>query len=130
MDIDLFNFLIQVVGFDTVDDESCPENFFVEDLKLNPEDFTKKENPHYAYWIYYLHANIVSLNHLRKSRGLNTFTFRPHSGEAGSINHLAAAFLTSDGINHGIQLDNSPILTYLFYLTQIGISLAPLSNNK
>jgi AMP deaminase len=28
--------------------------------------------------------------------------FRPHCGESGDINHLAAAFLLADGINHGI----------------------------
>ena len=51
-------------------------------------------------------------------------------GEAGDPDHLAAAFLTSTGINHGILLGKSPVLQYLYYLTQIGIAMSPLSNNK
>ena len=61
--------------------------------------------------------------------GIGTFAFRPHSGEAGDIEHLASAFLTSFGINHGILLRKTPVLQYLYYLAQIGIAMAPLSNN-
>lgn len=28
------------------------------------------------------------LNKFREARGFNTFTFRPHAGEAGDIDHL------------------------------------------
>lgn len=49
-------------------------------------------------------------------RGLNTFKFRPHCGEAGNIDHLATAYLIADGINHGVELNKSPVLTYLYYL--------------
>ena len=42
---------------------------------------------------------------------------------------MHAAFLTARGINHGINLRKSPSLQYLFYLTQIGLALSPLSNN-
>lgn len=41
---------------------------------------------------------------LRRERGLNTFQFRPHCGEAGSITHLVTAFLTADNISHGLNL--------------------------
>jgi len=70
------------------------------------------------------------LNTLRKERGMNTFTFRPHAGEAGSPQHLVSAFLTSQGINHGLLLRKSPVLQYLYYLNQIGIAMSPLSNNS
>jgi AMP deaminase len=66
----------------------------------------------------------------RESRGLNTFTFRPHCGEAGEIDHLAAAFMACDNIAHGIQLRKSPFLQYLFYLAQVGLCMSPLSNNS
>ena len=75
-----------------------------------------EKNPHYAYWIYYIYANITSLNILRRERNLNCFSFRPHCGEAGNIDHLISAFLLSDGINHGILLEKSPVLLYMFYL--------------
>ena len=73
------------------------ENLSLEILGLAPNEWDKPENPHYAYWAYYLYANIYNLNVLRKERGLNTFTFRPHCGESGSIDHLATAFMTSEG---------------------------------
>lgn len=121
-------FLRAVVGFDTVDDESVPEN----DLDFDPPpplawDFP--DNPPYSYWAYYLYANLASLNRFRSARGLNTFVFRPHSGEAGSLSHLAASFLTAHSISHGILLRKTPLLQYLYYLAQIGIAVSPISNN-
>jgi len=41
---------------------------------------------------------------------MNTIAFRPHCGEAGSHDHLATAFLTAQGINHGIELDRNTVL--------------------
>jgi AMP deaminase len=73
------------VGFDCVDDETKYENFFLDNLKTLPINYQKKKNPHFAYWIYYFYSNLVSLNALRKLRGLNTFHFRPHCGEAGNF---------------------------------------------
>lgn len=46
-----------------------------------------------------------------RERGLNTFQFRPHCGEAGSITHLVCAFLTSDNISHGLNLKKVPAVT-------------------
>jgi len=61
---------------------------------------------------------------------MTEFSFRPHAGEAGDVDHLAATFLTAEGINHGINLRKSPSLQYLYYLAQIGLAVSPLSNNK
>ena len=36
----------------------------------------------------------------------------------------------ADGINHGLILEQSPVLGYLYYLKQIGIAMSPISNNK
>lgn len=41
---------------------------------------------------------------LYRERGLSTFQFRPHCGEAGSITHLVSAFLTAESISHGLNL--------------------------
>ena len=46
------------------------------------------------------------------------------------MDNLLAAFLTADGINHGILLRKNASLQYLYYLAQIGIAMSPLSNNK
>ena len=128
---DLTLFLNSVVGFDCVDDESRPERVISgAQVPPTPEEWSSGDNPPYSYWTYYLYANIATLNQLRSTRGLSTFSFRPHAGEAGDLNHLASVFLTATGINHGIQLRKSPVLQYLFYVTQIGIAMSPLSNNK
>ena len=39
---------------------------------------------------------------LRAYRGMNTFQFRPHCGEAGDVDHLISTFLLAHQINHGM----------------------------
>jgi AMP deaminase len=124
----LHAFLQHVVGFDQVDDESLPEIQFTKTLK-KPIDWSHDENPPYAYYAYYIYANLNVLNQFRAKQGLNTFAFRPHSGETGDIMHLGSAYLLTKGISHGIQLRKAPVLQYLYYLTQMGIAVSPLSNN-
>lgn len=121
-------FLQRVIGFDSVDDESKVERRLYKKFPV-PRDWHTKQNPPYSYWIYYLFANMVSLNHWRKQRGFNTFVLRPHCGEAGDSEHLAAAVLCCHSISHGLLLRKVPLLQYIFYLEQIGIAMSPLSNN-
>ncbi|GAU89051.1 hypothetical protein RvY_01647 [Ramazzottius varieornatus] len=127
---ELHGFLQHVVGFDSVDDESKPEHigFYVD--APPPQNWTMTENPSYSYYLYYMYANMVTLNAFRKERGLNTFVLRPHCGEAGHVQHLIAGFLLADSIAHGLLLRKVPALQYLYYLSQIGISMSPLSNNS
>uniref|UniRef100_A0A8C1CUX8 AMP deaminase n=1 Tax=Cyprinus carpio carpio TaxID=630221 RepID=A0A8C1CUX8_CYPCA len=75
-------------------------------------------------------ATVNPQKHKETERGLNTFQFRPHCGEAGSITHLVSAFLTADNISHGLNLKKSPVLQYLYYLAQVPIAMSPLSNNS
>lgn len=129
VDLPLHHFLTLVVGIDMVDDESKQES--ARDAKVPPpHQWTFKHAPPYYYWVYYINANIQSLNHFRASRGLSTFAFRPHAGEAGEVDHLAATLLTAEGVNHGITMRKNPTLQYLYYLSQIGLAMSPLSNNK
>ncbi|KAK2741053.1 AMP deaminase [Myotisia sp. PD_48] len=121
-------FLQRVVGFDSVDDESKAERRLYRKFPI-PKQWDTKQNPPYSYWIYYMFANMASLNTWRKQRGFNTLVFRPHCGEAGDPDHLASAFLCCAGISHGILLRKVPLLQYLYYLDQIGIAMSPLSNN-
>ncbi|KAF8685444.1 hypothetical protein RHS04_00662 [Rhizoctonia solani] len=125
---ELHVFLQRVVGIDCVDDESKPERRIYRKFPY-PKDWNTTQNPPYSYWMYYMFVNLSSLNHWRQARGFNTFVFRPHSGEAGDTDHLAAAFLTAHSISHGILLRKVPALQYLFYLKQIGLAMSPLSNN-
>lgn len=110
------------------------------------------------------YANLHVLNQLRQSLGLSayltnrivffvanslpsldTFSFRPHSGEAGDPDHLASSFLLAANISHGVNLRKTPALQYLYgpahaqtpaltprryYLAEIYIAMSPLSNNS
>ncbi|KAJ4961089.1 hypothetical protein NE237_020999 [Protea cynaroides] len=122
-------FLKQVVGLDLVDDESKPERRPTKHMP-KPAEWTNEFNPAYSYYAYYFYANLYTLNKLRESKGMQTIKFRPHCGEAGDVDHLAAAFLLCHNISHGIILRKSPVLQYLYYLSQIGLCMSPLSNNS
>jgi len=55
-----------VVGFDSVDDESKPENPLFDKDVTTPEQWYDEENPPYAYYQYYMYANLTVLNHFRR----------------------------------------------------------------
>ncbi|CAF3901056.1 unnamed protein product [Rotaria sordida] len=126
---DLFRFMRYFTGFDSVDDESKPERSIITSMTY-PDQWNTNENPPYAYYLFYMYANILALNQLRRSRGLNTYQFRPHCGEAGDASHLTAAYILAENISHGLVLRESSVLQYLYYLCQIGIAMSPLSNNS
>ena len=82
----------RVVGFDSVDDESKSEKP-IQSRKYPPaSEWNSISNPPYSYYLYYLYANIASLNNLRLKNNMNTFVLRPHCGEAGDPEHLISAF--------------------------------------
>lgn len=121
-------FLQRVIGIDSVDDESKAERRLYKKYPI-PRDWNTKQNPPYSYWIYFMFANMASLNAWRQRRGFNTFVLRPHCGEAGDPDHLAAGFLACHSISHGIHLRKVPLLQYVYYLDRVGIAMSPLSNN-
>lgn len=63
---ELHRFLQYVIGFDSVDDESKPENPLFDNDVPRPEEWTYEENPPYAYYIYYMYANMTVLNKFRQ----------------------------------------------------------------
>jgi len=127
---ELHKFLQYVIGFDSVDDESKPENPLFDKDVPTPDKWVDNENPPYGYYLYYTYANLCVLNHFRREQGLNTFVLRPHCGEAGPVQHLVSGFLMAENISHGLLLRKVPVLQYLYYLAQIGIAMSPLSNNS
>ncbi|XP_048588124.1 AMP deaminase 2 isoform X2 [Nematostella vectensis] len=127
---ELHKFLTQVIGFDSVDDESKTEKSLFTETSPLPANWTSQDNPPYAYYLYYMYSNMVVLNHLRRERGFNTLRLRPHCGEAGPAHHLVTAFMLAENISHGLLLRKVPALQYLYYLAQIGIAMSPLSNNS
>ncbi|CAD2216541.1 AMP deaminase [Angomonas deanei] len=122
----LHNFLKHVSGFDSVDNEATLDLPF---NPISPWAWTSIENPPYNYYLYFLYANIRTLNEFRASRGFSTFALRPHCGESGSDEHLYGAFICANSICHGINLRNDNPMQYLYYLAQIGLHVSPLSNN-
>lgn len=141
---DLAEVLPVITGVDSVDDESVPDQLCArrsqlysegqllpsEGDVLRPQLWAVSENPPYSYYSFYIYVNLCRFNHLCKMLGRPWhLTFRPHAGEAGEVHHLATTFLLAEGINHGVNLQHSPVLQYLYFLTQIGISVSPLSNN-
>uniref|UniRef100_A0A4W3H743 AMP deaminase n=1 Tax=Callorhinchus milii TaxID=7868 RepID=A0A4W3H743_CALMI len=128
--VELSVFLKHITGFDSVDDESKHSGHMFCTKSPTPEQWTQPKNPSYSYYLYYMYANIMVINNLRRERGMNTFLFRPHCGEAGAVTHLLTAFMTADNISHGLNLKKSPVLQYLYFLTQIPIAMSPLSNNS
>uniref|UniRef100_A0A1A9VGA8 AMP deaminase n=1 Tax=Glossina austeni TaxID=7395 RepID=A0A1A9VGA8_GLOAU len=126
---ELHRFLRYVVGFDLIGNEAVLEDLKLDNETILPENWRGPESPSYAYYIYYLFANMCCLNNLRQARDMNTFVFRPHSGEEGSYQHLVCSFLAAQGISQGLVLRKCPTLQYLYYLCQIGIAMSPLSNN-
>ena len=65
-------FLQRVIGFDSVDDESKPEKRAYKTYPP-PMKWTSQYNPPYSYYIYYLFANMSTLNFFRKARGFSIF---------------------------------------------------------
>jgi AMP deaminase len=122
----LHHFLNHISGFDSVDNESTFDAPF---QPISPSDWTTSTNPPYGYHMYHLWANIRMLNEFRSYRGFPPFNFRPHCGESGADDHLLYTYLTADAINHGINLRNDPSIQYLYYVSQIGLAVSPLSNN-
>ncbi|CAH1185716.1 unnamed protein product [Phyllotreta striolata] len=128
---ELHNFLQYVIGFDSVDDESKPERnpLFDKDTPT-PDKWNDEENPNYAYYLYFMYANLTVLNRFRGDKGLHPFVMRPHCGEAGPVQHLVCGYMLCENISHGLLLRKVPVLQYLYYLAQIGIAMSPLSNNS
>merc|ERR1711990_1439175 len=65
---ELAKFLEHVSGFDSVDDESKPENHFFSAETPTPEEWTDSMNPPYSYYLWYMYANITMINQVRKER--------------------------------------------------------------
>lgn len=56
----------QVTGFDSVDDESKHSDHMFSDKSPSPDLWTSEQNPPYSYYLYYMYANIMVLNNLRR----------------------------------------------------------------
>lgn len=132
-------FLSKISAFDllSVDKQHQDESLFDVSKLVSPKRWNSTENPPYCYYLYYIFINFCNLNNFRKTRGLCTFNLRPHvasisdkSGLGIITESLATCFLLSKNIVNGEKLANYPVLQYLYYLKQVGITMSPLCWNK
>ena len=56
----------QLVGFDSVDDESKADSQNVQNMPDDPHLWDANDDPPYAYYLYQMYANTCALNQLRK----------------------------------------------------------------
>ena len=95
----LAKLLKHIKCIDTVDNEAQDDPFFISEYPpANKYDSDK--NPPYSYYTFYFWHNLRALNAICQDKGLNTFKFRPHAGEAGPPHHLASTFLFANGISY------------------------------
>ena len=81
--------LCQVDVFDSVDDESKPENHIFNLESPLPEAWVEEDNPPYAYYLYYTFVNMAMLNHLRRCLPL---------GSAGAVSLPALPALSQQAL--------------------------------
>lgn len=55
-----------MTGFDSVDDESKHSEHMFSEKSPSPDIWTSEQNPPYSYYLYYMYANIMVLNNLRR----------------------------------------------------------------
>ena len=55
-----------MTGFDSVDDESKPEDLIFTRDSPDPEEWVSPDNPPYSYYLFYMYANLVVLNNFRR----------------------------------------------------------------
>jgi len=135
----LYYFLTKVSAIDllSADKQNRDQSLFDVTKLVSPNKWTSSENPPYAYYLYYIFVNMTNLNNFRKSRGMCTLNLRPHVGSISDksglgiiTESLSTCFLLSKNIINGEKLSNYPVLQYLYYLKQIGITMSPLCWNK
>ncbi|XP_015284780.1 PREDICTED: AMP deaminase 1 [Gekko japonicus] len=125
-------FLRHITGFDSVDDESKHSGHMFSTKSPKPEEWNYEKNPSYTYYVYYMYANILVLNHLRRKGGSRncfcspSFCLPPRpSLPLGRWKRFCL---------HCPKLlcfpSQSPVLQYLYFLAQIPIAMSPLSNNS
>ena len=73
-----FNIFRYVIGFDSVDDESKPENPLFDRDVPPPDQWTDDENPPYAYYIYYMYVNFDTF-HVYITIGDNDIHYLVHN---------------------------------------------------
>lgn len=56
----------QITGFDSVDDESKHSGHMFSTKSPKPDKWSHEKNPSYTYYLYYMYANIMVLNSLRR----------------------------------------------------------------
>lgn len=143
--IELQCFLSTVVNIDFVLESSDENNVQTENTVFPPSSWQSHgENPPLAYYMYYFHWRLAHVNAARHSRKQNSILLRscpqPDQNRASQTNIdvteqteslLCNLLLCNGGLLQGEVLWSTiPTLTYIYYLLQIPVVVAPLSPFK
>eukprot|EP00931_Biecheleriopsis_adriatica_P046737 TRINITY_DN26871_c0_g1_i1.p1 TRINITY_DN26871_c0_g1~~TRINITY_DN26871_c0_g1_i1.p1 ORF type:complete len:521 (+),score=94.45 TRINITY_DN26871_c0_g1_i1:79-1641(+) len=117
-----------ISGMDSVDDETKDEG---DRLDTPPESVLWSEDRGnklpFSYYMYFMATGIAASNVMNPGAKLS---FRPHCGEGGSTKHLLVCYLLADQIQHGVELSRSKLMQYMYYLSQVPISMSISSNHR
>ncbi|XP_069336971.1 AMP deaminase 2 isoform X5 [Eulemur rufifrons] len=97
---ELHLFLEHVDGFDSVDDESKPENHVFNLESPLPEAWVEEDNPPYAYYLYYTFANMATLNHLRRPQSCSTCITWPRLASPCPLSATTASSSATTGTRY------------------------------
>uniref|UniRef100_A0A6B2L1V5 Uncharacterized protein n=1 Tax=Arcella intermedia TaxID=1963864 RepID=A0A6B2L1V5_9EUKA len=122
----LVELISQISGFSTILEDKPGS---MEDIP--PKSWSTDNNPGFLYYLYYIWANVRSLNALRVTKGLSPFLFKPvSSGRNRDYDHLYSTFLVSDCVFLSRPtISKSPVMQFLFYLTRVGLITSLMYSN-
>ena len=96
-------FLHNVSGFDCVGDEHGFEPVRISENTPTPAEWTSADEPPHGCYLYYISANVNSLNNFRLLAGCgDPLDFHAHNGQTGNSSHLISACFLAKQICHGI----------------------------
>lgn len=115
------------------------------DINTTPQEWSAKgDNPTISHYMYYIYEQLAKLNRIRHDNSLNAICLRNYcstlsnrTSQAGSelnftdqLESLICNFMLCDAglLQAEAMCDSTPLMTYLFYLCQIPIIVAPLSS--
>eukprot|EP01122_Echinamoeba_exundans_P017861 TRINITY_DN980_c0_g1_i3.p1 TRINITY_DN980_c0_g1~~TRINITY_DN980_c0_g1_i3.p1 ORF type:complete len:1088 (+),score=165.49 TRINITY_DN980_c0_g1_i3:521-3784(+) len=95
-----------------------------------PRLWIKESRPPFAYLIFFIQANLKSLNTFRASKCMSTFQLSSAIDIDAPYYDRAALLLLTDLVHHAdIVTRGRPTTSYLMYLARIGAVMSPLSSN-
>ena len=118
--------LSQVGGLLLESSSPIPGSDFDKNAKIPSKIRYKDPKPSELYFAYYVYANLVTLNSVRRRNQQNTLQLRI----AGTnVDRLLAGYLFCDVITQCDELASFSVFQYLYGIHGVGLTVSPLSSN-